>query len=295
MVSLREEVYNRIGDFNELATLPAIAHEIMALTRSNKSSIGEIKKLIEKDPTIASKLLRIANSPFYGYGRKIDNLQKALVLLGLDEVNNIIIGISVYSTFVKLKDNNLFDRNQFWGHSAGTGRIAKILTEQLKFDFGGAEYLAGLVHDIGKLVLDQFFTKEFTEILNLMKDKDIGFHDAEIQLFDITHSELGAILLKNWGFPESVVKSIEFHHTPELADKYKDITSIVHIGDELEKIWGDGFVTRSHEFILFEDNGWNVLQDIKPEISDLDMEKFTFELESELTKSKEIINASENG
>jgi putative nucleotidyltransferase with HDIG domain len=295
MISLKKLVESKIGEIQNLATLPTIAAEVMSMAESERSSMKEISKLIEKDMTIASKILKIANSPLYGYQRKIDTIQKALVLLGLKEVYNIVVGISVYSTFVNVKQNNSFDREQFWNHSAGVARLARILSERFSIKGAGTEFLAGLVHDVGKLVLDQYFPKEFSQVLQLMDEKDISFYDAEQELFDINHAEIGALLLEGWNVPEIVVQTVRYHHAPELAKEYIEQSSIINIANDLEKIWGESFVRKPHSYTIESAKAWALLQETHPHLASFDIEKFTFELSKELSKAQEIIAVNKNG
>lgn len=295
MVSLRSLVENKISEIQNLATLPGIATEIMSLTESDRASMKEISKIIEKDMTIASKILKIANSPLYGYQRKIDTIQKALVLLGIKEVYNIVVGISVYSTFVNVKSNSQFDQDSFWEHSAGCGRVAKIIADNLRLKFDGSEFLAGLLHDVGKLILDQYFQREFSQIMTLMVEKDISFYDAETELFDITHAEIGALLLECWNVPQNVTRAVKNHHTPELAKEHRELTCIIHIANQFDNIWGNDSDNRVHSFSLTEDIGWKILVDSFPSLKDFDVEKFTYELTEELNKAKEIITINKNG
>jgi len=295
MISLRSLVESKIPEIQNLATLPAIATEIMSLTESDRSSMKEISKIIEKDMTIASKILKISNSPLYGYQRKIDTIQKALVLLGIKEVYNIVVGISVYSTFVNLKNNSDFDRDAFWEHSSGCGRIAKVFAEGLGLKFDGSEFLSGLLHDMGKLILDQYFQREFSQILHKMKEDDISFFEAESELFDINHAEVGALLLERWNVPENVIYAVRYHHSPELAKNYREMTCIIHIANELDKIWGDVELNKPHSFSLTENTGWKILKESYPSLENFDIEKFTYELTQEITKAKEIITINKNG
>ena len=295
MISLRSLVENKISEIQNLATLPGIATEIMGLTESDRSSMKEISKIIEKDMTIAAKILKIANSPLYGYQRKIDKIKKTLVILGIKEVYNIVVGISVYSTFVNLKNNSDFNRDEFWDHSAGVGRIAKVFADGLGLKFDGAEFLAGLVHDVGKLILDQYFQREFSQILSFMQEKDVTFEEAESELFDINHAEIGSMLMERWNVPENVTYSVRYHHAPELAKNYREITCIIHIANELDNIWGDSSFGKPHSFSLTDNLGWKILKESYPSLDQFDIERFTYELSEEIAKAKDLIAINKNG
>ncbi|NIV71693.1 HDOD domain-containing protein, partial [Candidatus Saccharibacteria bacterium] len=143
-MNIPAKVKQKLQSIDSIATLPNIANEILQLTRHRNTSLQQIASLIEKDPSITAKILKVANSPIWGYSGRIESVQRALVMLGLKQVFNIVISISLYSTFANLKPNPKFDRHKFWMHSVGTGQIARRLSTSIKLNFQGEEFVAGL-------------------------------------------------------------------------------------------------------------------------------------------------------
>ena len=286
---LPAEVQNKVSKIENLATLPTIAAEILELLRSSGSSMRAIARVIEKDPSVTTKIIKVSNSPLWGFPGRIDNVQRALVILGLKQVTNIVIAVSLYSTFTKLKPNPYFDREKFWLHSAGTGQISRSLSKKLNLNFHGEDFVAALIHDIGKFILDQFFGEKFKHILEFAEESKRDLLDVEHEVLGCTHTDIGAWLLKRWNFPDSIYSAVLYHHTPEKAEGFEHLTSVIHVADMLCELWGIGFDTDTSMFCLKEDSGWNVLANDLPQLQNVDVEKFTFELKDEMEKAQLFI------
>ncbi len=279
------EYQTKIETIDSIATLPTIATEILKIMRGNNTSMREIAMLIEKDISVTAKILKVANSPLWGYASKVDSVQRALVLLGLKQVSNIVIAVSLYSTFASLRPNPYFDREQFWLHSVSTGQIARKLTRALDLNFQGEEFVAGLIHDIGKMALDQFWPDQFQEVTRFSQSNNIPMIEAERQLLNCTHAEIGAALLEYWNFPETIVTVLQYHHFPHLAPTQKELTAIVYFSNLLCGLWECGFDSEYGSRCLEEEPAWSVLQEAAPQIKQLDLDRFTFELDTELEKA----------
>lgn len=232
----RKNFIEQLEQIESLPTLPVIAQKIQQLITSDRSNMAQIASFISKDQAISSRVIRLVNSAFYGLRNRVASIQQAIVLLGLNTITNIVMGISVVNAFSENSTGSLFDREMFWFHAFGTAMGAKMIARKLGRDEPEDYFLAGLLHDIGILVLDQFFHDEFVEVLKNMINEKINLLDSEQRLFGTTHQETGAFLATKWKLPLILTHSIRYHHDPftvpdETTDRMRDISQIVYISD----------------------------------------------------------------
>ena len=287
-----EEVKDRIRRIGNLPTLPKVATEVISMVGDPDVSMKEIASVISKDPSLSAKILKVANSAFYGLSQRVASIQLALVILGLSRIKNLVIGISVFSTFPIKPGQPTFDREKFWEHSAGCGQIAKILADLLKCEMDGEEFVAGLLHDIGKIVLDQFFHDQFVKVIDLTFEKDIPMIEAEEEVVGTTHAEIGSWLAEEWKLPLSLVEAITHHHSPQEAVLNPILTSIVRLSDLFCKAKGIGFSGDTKGIAISDRIAWKTLKSAKPDLEDLDVERFLFDLDAEIEKAKDFIRIS---
>lgn len=288
-MALPQDVQRKIYGIENLATLPNIATEIMEMIRRSSTSMREIARVIEKDASITAKIIKVSNSPLWGFQGRIDNVQRALVLLGLKQVTNIVIAVSLYSTFSKLKPNPYFDREKFWLHSAGTGQIARAFSRKLGLNFHGEDFVAALIHDIGKMVLDQFFSEKFHHILEYAHETGREVVEVEREVLGCTHADIGGWLLKHWNFPETIVQAVQWHHTPSRAHSHKELAAIIHLSEILCELWGIGFDDDIKAMNVSRNEGWQILKNHSPKLAHLDVERFVLDLYLEIEKAKLFI------
>ena len=197
----------------EIPTLPIVSQKILPLLGDENVSLKKIAELIERDQALAVKILKVANSAFYATLSRVSSIDHALVILGLSEVRAILLGFSIHNFFTNSKSNG-FDRTRFWKHSIICSQVAKYLARYFKIQADDSLFLAGLIHDMGKVVFDQYFHEEFLEIIDYVSTKHESFSKAEKETLGITHYQVAAKLLQQWKFPEKVVMHVFFHHAP---------------------------------------------------------------------------------
>jgi len=225
------ELKEAFDSIQNLPTLPIIAVRLLELLKSENSSIREITEIMSIDPAIAATVLKVANSVLYALPQKVDSLRRAFVVLGTNEIANIVLSISFARAFPWTKNSVYFDRKKFWEHSIVTGYITRLLAKELGLKTHGEEYTAGLIHDIGKLIMDQYFHREFVEALNISAKKRIPNYIAEKMIMGTTHMQLGGMLADKWKLPENLKQAILHHHKPEFADSDMDLCALVCLGD----------------------------------------------------------------
>jgi len=289
-----EKVRERIQNIGSLPTLPKVATEVISMAGNPEISIKEIASVISKDPSLSAKILKVANSAFYGLKQRVATIQLALVILGLKKIKNLVIGISVFKTFPIRPGHSTFDREKFWEHSVGCGQIAKILATLLGCEMDGEEFVAGLLHDIGKIVLDQFFHNEFTKVVDSTFEKDIPMIEAEEEVLGTTHAEIGSWLAEEWKLPLSLVETISFHHQPQKAVLNPTLTSLIRLSDLFCKAKGIGFSGDTQGISISDRIAWKTLKAAKPQLGELDMERFVFDLDTEIERAREFLGVFSN-
>ena len=208
---LHERIYARI---DELPTLPAVVPRLLQLMEDKKSSAADITGIISQDPSLVSKIMKVANSAYYGFPQKINELERAVPLLGFNMVRSLALSLGVITTLPAGSGSEYFSQQGLWRHSLAVATIMKELGGFLGQQQAGYQFVIGLLHDIGKLVLDPFFHDQFQEILITANTTEgATLHGVEKQVIGIDHNEITAMLLKRWKFPPEIINPIEdLHH-----------------------------------------------------------------------------------
>ncbi len=216
---LQEKIYSQI---EELPTLPAVIPRLLSLLRDSKSCAQDVTEIISKDPALTSKILKVANSAYYGFQQKISELDRAVALLGFNMVKTLALSISVIQVLPGIKKSPYFTQEGLWHHSLG---VATVITEigrkYAKEKDTESLFIIGLLHDIGKVVFDQFFHEDFHLALEKANTEGIKLHDAEKIIIGIDHCETAAMLLKRWNFPERIINAVEYHHSEDIPEKVR--------------------------------------------------------------------------
>ena len=269
-----EKIRREVEEIGALPTLPEIPMKILHLIASEESSMDDIAKIVERDPSLTANILRVANSPYYGARQKIASLKLSLAILGLNEIINIVTGISIVRLFPTSRKGGSFDRAKFWQHSFGCASASRMLASSLQVDTQGVEFVAGLLHDLGKLILDQYFHTKLREVKKLQDKDGISLLEAEIQVVGVDHATLGSWLAKRWDLPASLVESIAYHHRPldvlALAPPSREpaLTAIVHLADILAHEPELKFSESMQSSELFSDNlAWKIILAERTELS----------------------------
>ena len=217
----REELKTRIySKIDELPTLPVVIPRLLRLMESGRSSAADVTKAISQDPALASRILRVSNSAYYGFSRKIAGLERAVALLGFNMVKSLALSIGVIRGLPSGKGSQPFSREGLWVHSLAVATAMKELGAKLgRRDADGYLFIIGLLHDIGKVVLDQFFNELFRRALEEAGGPDgVELYVAERRVIGFDHGEVGGMLLTRWNFPGEIVAPISAHHLDEIPE-----------------------------------------------------------------------------
>ena len=229
---LRKKIYSKI---DELPTLPDTAARLLSLFEDKNSNASIITKVIHNDPALAAKILKVANSAYYGFSQKISDLERAVALLGFNMVKSLAISIGVMKS---LPSQNKSSRSgkELWRHSV---TVAILMREMGKRIFNEKDsesfFILGLMHDVGIVVIDQFFNEQSEEILKEAEqagETEVSLIEKKVLGYD--HGEIGGILLTRWKFPELITNAVSMHHQDiaEESGTSKDVT-LLKISDAL--------------------------------------------------------------
>jgi putative nucleotidyltransferase with HDIG domain len=213
-----------------LPTLPVMLSTINKMMMNPKTSAKEVSQVISSDPSITSKVLRVVNSSFYGFPNRITTVTHAIVILGFNTIKSIVLSSSIFDVFKKGASSG-FDRQEFWKHSIGCGAISRMIARRLGFPAPEEVFIAGLLHDIGKIVMDQYAHDRFMEVLQQTRARDCLLVQAESDLLGVTHAEVGAWLFDKWNLSKGLVETTRCHHNPALATENSRTAAIVHVSD----------------------------------------------------------------
>lgn len=225
----------RIEQTSSLPTLPTVMTTILNLLENIESNIEDINNAITQDMVISSKVLKLANSAFYGFSRKIETISDAVVLLGFNTVSSLAISVSVFSNFFVQK-NPSFDLKKFWQHCIGTAVIAKLIGRTIKYHHLEPLFVSGILHDIGKIILYQNFSNLFAEALKDAEHKQEPLYLMEEDIIGADHSVIGDWLSDRWKFPELTKQIIAYHHRLEFKhpdDKMNRGVKIISLANYL--------------------------------------------------------------
>jgi HD-like signal output (HDOD) protein len=232
----KKEAKTKIEQVTNLPTLPEIVVKVMKIVNDPSSSSDEVAFVVSQDLALSAKILRLANSAFYGVPKTITSIHNAVVILGFKVINTMVFSLTVFDMFPHEQKNSLFNRTAFWRHSTSCGLICKLLTRRLtKFVLFDEEeaFCAGLLHDIGKVVMEQYLHEDFHKALKYAKQKMIPLYEAEKKTLGYTHTDVAQWLTTSWQLPITLQVPLIYHHSPLEVKENKDIVALCHYADYL--------------------------------------------------------------
>ncbi len=226
-----------LGGIETIPSLPTVYLQIMEELNSSEACVETVSDIIAKDMGMTAKVLQMVNSSFFGMSRHISGTKDAVSFLGMDVIKTLVLGIEIFSKLSK-STMSIISEDDIHNHSIRTGVIAKRIAVLEKMDKEIIEdiLMASMLHDLGKLLLCQYFQDEYKTVVALEKNEKMAIFKAERQVFGVSHAEVGAYLLGLWGLPENIVEGIAFHHEPnKLGVDSFELCGIIHVADRLER------------------------------------------------------------
>ena len=218
----RNKLRSIVNRTTDLAPLKSVATRAIQLAEDERSAAMDLATVISSDQALTAKLLKLSNSAYYGYARRISNVREAVILLGMRTVRSVAISSGIIEAFRMPEiDGDGFDPDLFWAHSVSVGIVAEVIARDTRVARPEDAFTAGVLHDVGKLAMMLCEPQLFAELLDLVKHENMRYREVEIAVFGIGHEHVGARLAERWKFPEPLVTSIREHHplrgVPEIA------------------------------------------------------------------------------
>jgi putative nucleotidyltransferase with HDIG domain len=223
--------------------MPTIAAKVMQIVNDPHSSAEDVAKFISRDVALTSKVLRLANSAFYGIPRTISSVNSAIVILGFNTIRSLVLSASVLKVFPAKPGLVAFDRKAFWKHSFMVGiasrMVAQIYRRKKLVDMETA-FSAGLLHDVGKIILEQFSNDDYLPVLKAAKERALPLVMVEKSMLGMSHADVSGMLVDKWQMPNELKVPIVNHHSPLDDNASRDMACIVHYANHLCHLKGSG-------------------------------------------------------
>ncbi len=225
---------------NDLPALPHVVVKVMELTEDPDATAQDISNVLNQDQAMTARVLKLANSAFYGFPRRIGTISDAIIYLGFKTIRSIVMAVSVSDILSREIEGYALEYGELWKHSQCTAIAARLIARKAKFGFLDLAYTAALLHDIGKVILNNFMKEAYHEVVNRVSGENISFIDTENEILGFNHAMVGARVAEKWNLPPDLVEAIALHHHPEDAEINKRLTAIVHLGDAICVMMGIG-------------------------------------------------------
>lgn len=249
---------------NELPSLPLVTNRVIELIDDPEACAQQICDVICRDQVLTSRILKLVNSAYYGLPRRISTLTEAVTILGMETLRTMAIGISAFRTFGPDAGVRGLSADQVMQHSVACAATAKIIARRIDFPLAEQVFLAGLLHDIGKMVMLNFLKDEYALALEKTQNEEMGLPMAETEVMGLDHAKLGKILAEKWNLPDILIEPIACHHKPNRDSEHFPVTRIVHLANAVTVTAGYG-LGNEQDFFL----DMRCLQDIGLSFDDL--------------------------
>ena len=217
---------------SSLGSCGPVLREIEAELRSPQCSLGTVGEAIEKDPDLTSRLLRLGNSPFFGYTSRLTTVAEAISLIGIQRVQDLLTASSIIERFSGVEEEHV-NMQSFWRHSLACGIAARVVAMELRLPKPDKYFVAGLLHDVGRLVLLSQSPEAAQQVFALYKRERMLLREAEMKVLGFDHQQVGGALLRHWKYPVVLIGAVASHHHPTLAEVGRQEAAIVHFCDHL--------------------------------------------------------------
>lgn len=250
-----EQIKQVLGhEVSQLPSLPVVAIKLLRLTQDDVSAARDLVRLIETDPAITARILRIVNSAAYGLRQKISSIKHAVVLLGFASIRSLAMDVVIYDQLISKRGRHAFNRVDFWQHCLTVATLCRGLANRLEYPDPEEAYVAGLLHDIGKVVSETYGRITYSDFLGRLESQDGLLVDIEKKIIGLAHSDIGAFLCQQWGLPDAVVLALGLHHKRfadlPLTPDQKMLVAMVSLADFIAWLLGAGSVRIARNSIL---------------------------------------------
>ncbi|MDJ0861359.1 MAG: HDOD domain-containing protein [Gammaproteobacteria bacterium] len=248
-----------VSELSWLVSPPAVCTKVTELAHSQRTAARDFEKVINRDPNLTARLLKLANSSYFGYAARVDTVARAVTVIGLRELKHLVLAVSAVKTFSKI-DNRIVNVNTFWAHSIYCAVIAQELAKLCHVLHPERLFVAGLLHDVGSLLLYHRVPEVSRQLLLMAEGDEEALHARELEELGFSHADLGGLLMELWNFPEQLQQIVRFHHQPSLVDESRPEACIVHFANILANTSGlGGFCEAPAESARVDPVVWDAL------------------------------------
>lgn len=219
-----------VEETSTVYSLPLFYERLNETINHPRSSVDDISKIITEDQGLTARLLRLSNSPMFGCYAKVDSITKAVTIIGTQQLRDLALAASIMGVFKGIPEN-LLNMTSFWRHCVACGIIARSLAIYLRESNVERMFVAGMLHDVGQIVLAASRPEMSRELLETQQDTGRFYLELERERLGFDHAELGGALLKKWKIPASIVEPVACHHTPGAAEQFHLETALIHLAD----------------------------------------------------------------
>lgn len=258
----RALIDERVKGCARLPSLRSIDSSLRELLNSDRRYTHQIAEIIRRDPSLTARLLRLVNSVYFGLTTPINNIEEAVFYLGVRQIRQLAMVTPVIEDFQKLAGNTPFPWREFWQHCIGVAIMTREVISCVQTPTDDSDYVAGLVHDMGKIVMAATFPNHFVEIQRRVALESRPLPDLELEVLGIQHTELGALYLENHNLPDLMIETARYHHEPERAGQHSQIIAAVQIANLLVRhaqIGNSGETSIITPEIWTSASGWEIL------------------------------------
>jgi len=257
-----KQIEHRLNGAPCLPSLGTIENALKELLSADQRYTTQIAEIIRRDPSLTSRLLHLVNSVYYGLANPIKNIEEAVFFLGVRQIRQLAMVTPIIEEFQKLAQDRRFPWRQFWRHCIGTALLTRELVDLVESPEGESDYVSGLIHDVGKIVMSSVFPEHFHAIYYAPADQGGELVEMEKEILGMDHAELGALYLQKQRLPEIFIQVARFHHHPDAAPSHAKTVAAVQVADLLirhTKIGDSGNHAEVAEDSWMASAGWEIL------------------------------------
>ncbi|MCS7308792.1 MAG: HDOD domain-containing protein [Armatimonadetes bacterium] len=232
-----QEVVQNLG---EIAMLPQVVMKVLDMTSNTRATTQELEDVIGQDQGLTSKVLTLANSSYYGLPRRVSSLREAVMFLGFRAVRNIAMTASCYNLFIGKSDSQSLLKRRIWKHSVDTSLLTRLVCAFAPDVVPDEAFAAGLLHDIGKTVLEQYYPQATMQVVQTAERLGIRHHEAEEQILGFNHADLGLALALHWNLPTVLAEALGYHHYVPAASVAPKLVAVVAIASDIANLLESG-------------------------------------------------------
>lgn len=277
---------------DSIPTVPSIIRPLLQYMEqpADQVEIQKIVDLVACDTTIAAQCLRMANSSLFARTHTVESVRGAVISLGVGRIREILLSCCLIRLVPREKW--VIDPLAFWEHSFGCALVSRQIAERVGFPNPEKAYLAGLVHDLGEVVNSMALPDEFRAAAEMAFSEKVSLYEAEKRSLGFTHCETGRILGEHWSLPGELIEAILYHHDVEQSKRYPALVAVVSLSDLLCRMRGLGYGFYEPRQVDFaQDPAWGILLNECPHLKELDLARFTFEMDDFLQEVRRLVES----